>query len=130
MPGGPITIRSAGRDDADAIARIQVQTWRSAYRGIIPDEFLATLNVEERAAQWRDRLTIEPERRSVVLVAEEAGQIVGLVSGGRNRKPAFPFDAELYALYVAPHCQRRGVGRRLTRALVEILQRASSTTSS
>jgi len=32
-----LRIRAATPDDAAAIARVQVETWRAAYVGIVPD---------------------------------------------------------------------------------------------
>jgi hypothetical protein len=39
-------------DDAEAIARVHVDSWRTTYQGILPDEVLAGLSVERRRAFW------------------------------------------------------------------------------
>ena len=104
-----------------AIARVHVESWRYAYRGIIAASYLAEVTVEERAATWLERLRADPERRALIFVAEDLGGVVGFVSGGKTRQPALPFDAELYALYIKPDHQRRGVGRQLTLTLANEL---------
>ena len=104
-----------------AIARVHVESWRDAYRGIVADKHLAEINVEERASKWRERLNADSEQRPLIFVAQDLGEVVGFVSGGKTRQPALPFDAELYALYVKPSHQRRRLGRQLTRALVDEL---------
>ncbi|HNI60392.1 MAG TPA: GNAT family N-acetyltransferase, partial [Pseudomonadota bacterium] len=38
MGQGPV--RPAGPDDAEAIARVHVETWRATYRGLVPDHYL------------------------------------------------------------------------------------------
>ena len=48
-----VTVRLASVDDADAIGRIQVETWRAAYTGLMPDETIAGFDVEERQRLWR-----------------------------------------------------------------------------
>ena len=49
-------VRSAELDDATAIARVHVATWRSAYRGLLPDEFLASLSQSHYEERWRRSL--------------------------------------------------------------------------
>ena len=49
-------VRSAELDDATAIARVHVATWRSAYRGLLPDEFLASLGLSHYEERWRRSL--------------------------------------------------------------------------
>jgi len=40
--------------DAERVAEIHVQAWQVAYRGILPDEILDAIKLEERVALWRD----------------------------------------------------------------------------
>jgi len=40
-------IREASVEDASAIARVAVDTWKTAYRGIIDDNYLNSLSYEE-----------------------------------------------------------------------------------
>lgn len=49
-------IRLAEADDAEAIARIQIAGWRTAYMHILPADFLGGLDAAARAAQWRTRI--------------------------------------------------------------------------
>ena len=48
-------VRAARESDAAAVARIQVECWRTDYAGIIPDEVLAELTSEESAGRWQER---------------------------------------------------------------------------
>lgn len=57
MTTGGITVREATPDDAPGIARVQVDAWRSTYRGIVPDAHLADLSYDERAQRWRTMRT-------------------------------------------------------------------------
>jgi GNAT superfamily N-acetyltransferase len=87
-----------------------VATWRAAYRGIVPDVFLASMSVEEHAARWRGRIEANLK---LVFVHERDGQIDGWVSVGACRDDDAKADGEVYALYVAPESWRRGIGREL-----------------
>lgn len=60
-------IRAATEHDAAAIARVQVESWKATYRGIVLDALLAGLNVEERAARWREIL----KSGTYIFVAEQ-----------------------------------------------------------
>jgi GNAT superfamily N-acetyltransferase len=119
----PITVRRAGPADADAIAAVQVESWRAAYRGIVPDAFLDDLDVAERAARWRDGFTERPER-GITWVAEDAGTVVGFVAFGPARDDdASPSVGELQAIYVLSGRWRRGIGTALHDACVAELRR-------
>lgn len=107
--------------DAAGIARVSVDTWRATYQGIMPDAVLEGLSYktrEERAAAY---LT-ESSPGSVHLVAEDQKSgIVAFVDGGPERSGAYPYDAEIYAIYVLPHAQGMGLGKRLLPAATDLL---------
>ena len=48
-----VPIRQATLVDAQEIARVQVDTWRYAYKGIVPQHILYALDVGEQAMKWR-----------------------------------------------------------------------------
>jgi ribosomal protein S18 acetylase RimI-like enzyme len=107
--------------DAEAIARVHVASWRTTYRGLLPDRMLAEMEVAEHAERWARTLQ-DPYRRSVVLVAEEAGLVVGFASCGRERDGEQPYDGELYAIYLLRETQGRGHGRALVEASAAALE--------
>jgi len=108
-----VTVRLAGADDADAIGRIQVESWRAAYTGLMPDETVAEFDVESRQQLWRDGLARTPRPGSATFVVENAGEVVGFASLGSSREPDGEHEAELYAIYLHPSCWGRGIGRAL-----------------
>jgi GNAT superfamily N-acetyltransferase len=112
-----ISIRAATERDAVAIAHVHVQSWRTTYAGIVPEEYLATLNEAERVPVWRDWLT----RDIRVYIADLDGEVVGFISGGAIREPVQTYDAELYAIYLLEHAQRQGIGKALLKELAESL---------
>ena len=109
-------IRDAVLDDADAIAKVQVDTWRSAYHNLISSEVLDSLSNKKRAEYWRSILSKE-DREGIFLVAEEeVNGVVGFCVCGRSHDEGSTFDAELYAIYVLEAHQNRGMGRTLFEA--------------
>lgn len=112
-------VRVATSTDAPAIARVHVASWRSTYRGLLASDFLASLSESNYTDRWRRVIT---EGASKVYVAEDAGEVVGFASGGRERAGETGYEGELYAIYVVDSAQRRGFGRELVRATVEGLR--------
>jgi GNAT superfamily N-acetyltransferase len=108
----PFHIRSGTPEDAAAVARVHVDSWRTTYRGIVPDDFLAQLSYERSATQWRQALAGEGER-ALFVVQTAAGQIPGFASAGRERGELADFHGELWAIYLLAEVQGRGLGRRL-----------------
>ena len=93
------------------IATIHVETWRIAYRGIVPDEFLDGLSIEQRHAAWQKSLEAgEPP----TWVAEDGDTTLGWISAAGSRDPdALPSTGEIWAVYVEPGHWSKGVGRAL-----------------
>jgi len=81
--------------------------------GIVPEEYLATLNEAERALLWREWLT----RDIRTYIADLDGKIVGFISGGAIREPVLTYDAEFYAIYLLQSTQRQGIGTALLKEL-------------
>lgn len=118
-----IETRAARAVDAEAIARVHVESWRVGYRGLLADNLLADLSISKREQMWRERLLggdNEAQRR--VYVAVERETIVGFVSAGPSRdEQASAGDGEIYAIYVRPDRWSAGVGRALMRSAVDFL---------
>ncbi len=114
------TIRASHVEDAAGIARVHVDSWRTTYKGIVPDEVLANLSYEKREQNARQYLS--NLNKTYTFVAEdEQGQIVGFVGGGANRDASSEYTGELYAIYILQEAQGHGIGKGLTLALVERL---------
>lgn len=105
-------IREAISDDIPGIARVHVDTWRTAYIGIVPAEYLAKLSYERSEARWRENLFGQGDA-GFALVAEADGLVVGFAGGGPERDGIPGYDGELYALYVLASYQRRNIGQTL-----------------
>ena len=121
-----ITIRAATPADAPAIAQVRVDAWRTTYKGMIPDAYLAAMKVEDSTALWTKILTAGPNSSSV-FVAENADGVVGFAAGYMLADPKHGLDAELSAVYLVRETQRAGVGQRLV-ATVAAAQRAHGAT--
>ena len=101
-------------DDPLAVSRIYEESWKFAYRGIIPQAYLDSIPIGRWAAGWD-----QAGRQSLVL--EEAGQLIGAACAGRSRWPGYPDYGEVVSLYLLPEHMGRGYGRALLEAAAEAL---------
>jgi GNAT superfamily N-acetyltransferase len=104
-------IREATLADADGIARAHTASWRTSYRGILPDAVLARIDVDQRATSWRKTLQ---DRSLLTLVAYDTvhHDIVGLCDAGPSRGTT-AHAGEVYRMYFEHHARRHGLGREM-----------------
>jgi GNAT superfamily N-acetyltransferase len=121
-----VSVRPAVPEDAAEIARIQVVTWRTAYRAVLPAAVLDEWDADAAEARWRTAVTSPPTPGHGVLVALEQNTVVGFaayepaeLTGGERPDPAGP-TSELSTLLVEPRWGRRGHGSRLLAAVVDL----------
>ncbi|MEK3989983.1 MULTISPECIES: GNAT family N-acetyltransferase [Robertmurraya] len=109
-------IRKAIPADAKGIAKVHVDSWRTTYKHIFPDDYLQSLTYESREELWNGVIP-----NGHVYVAENhQGEIVGFSSGGKERTGDYPgYEGELYAIYILQEYQGKGIGRQLVKPLIE-----------
>lgn len=114
------TIRDAAIEDAPAIARVNYLTWLHAYRGVLPDSEIDSLNLDSLTDQWIQNLSAADSRSGTFVVMKGAT----LIAYSRFYPSVDPDDdqarvATIGSMYVDPEFQRRGVGRKLMGAVLE-----------
>ncbi len=108
-----VTIRPARVDDADAVGEIHVRAWQTAYRGMMPDDYLDSLQAEDHATRWREHL-VAPRSEAELLVLVDDHRVVGFASVGPPLDSDAPPDVgQLYAINLDPDVWGRGLGRAL-----------------
>jgi len=123
-PRPSVRVRRATENDAPALARVFIDSWRGAYRGIVADSVIDALDLEETTS-WLGQLVAATSAQT--LVAEiESDQIVGFTRLGAE--PDNPGHGHVFALYVSPSSSGRGVGRLLLEKALIILDPLSSRT--
>ena len=118
-----VTVRTATREDAHAIARVQVRSWQVAYRGLVPNALLDGLSVAQRRTIWHQLLANHDG--TFTLVAERNGELVGFcsIATPSRDEDATEETCAVTAIYVAPSAWRAGIGRGLlSTALAEVRQ--------
>jgi len=107
-----LIIRPATTGDVHPLARVNLASWRAAYRGIMPAEGLAALTLAEFEAVWDENLAAAHRRN---LVAAVNNDIAGFVSFGPTRDDEADHTVgEIMGLYLDSGFWNRGIGRALS----------------
>jgi ribosomal protein S18 acetylase RimI-like enzyme len=115
-----MNIRRATSSDADALAKVHIDAWRMAYRGLVPDSYLDSLDYARRAERFRESLAADAGE---TYVAEGDQGMLGFLTLGACRDPELTGEpvGEIWGIYLAPRHWRRGIGRLLCRRGEEML---------
>lgn len=120
-----LRLRPATVEDAWALARVQNAAWLETYKGLVPDELLASLTDEVRAQQWQSILKDPDNFKSIAVYLVERDD--GLIGFGQACRQRFEglldqgYDGEVSGIYLLKQAQGRGYGRLLFEALIDDL---------
>jgi len=120
--------RLATIEDVSDIVKLNIDTWRTAYQSIFPPDFLQNLSYKEKEIRWRQRFN-NPEKKEFIYLAEtDSKKIVGFSMGSQEQSdislkiPGIGnYIGELMAIYILPEYQRRHIGTKLVKMIVERL---------
>ncbi|MDI9634585.1 GNAT family N-acetyltransferase [Kamptonema cortianum] len=118
MTISPYHIRNATETDAEGIAFVHVNSWKTSYAGIIDQDFLDNINYEKRLSSWQEIIQSKSTQELIVLLD---GKIIGFVGFGFIRsksRPEFFKDTEtkvgeIYAIYLLEEHKRKSLGKAL-----------------
>jgi len=113
-------IREAVIEDAAAIARVNQLTWLHAYRGLIPDSTLDSLDLESLTDRWMQNLRPDNPRSNTFVVIHGDS----IIAYSRFYPSVDPDDdkdrvATVGSMYVIPEFARKGIGRELMQVVLE-----------
>jgi ribosomal protein S18 acetylase RimI-like enzyme len=119
-----INYRKANIFDLSGIVKVQVDTWKSAYRGIISEVYLQNLSYADKEENWKQRLE-NPTKGATIFVAE-ANEIIGFALATLEKfNPILAilnperFKGELCAIYVLKEYQRKKIGTELVNLVLK-----------
>lgn len=119
-----VEIRRATVTDAQVIAAIHAASWKTTYRGLLPDAFLDTITAESREPMW-NRILGNPDHPGTVLVATRGAEVVGFCAVmPLQTEPDDRPTLDVQTIYLKPGTERHGIGSALFH---EVLRHATET---
>jgi GNAT superfamily N-acetyltransferase len=118
-----VSARLAWPDDAAAIVRVQLETWRTSYADVLSAGELDALDPDELAERWVRTISAPKDARMRVLVALERAELRGfaLVHPSYDPDSDQVADGEVGEFVVGPAHRRAGHGSRLLQAAMDTL---------
>ena len=121
-------VRLARTPDVDAVAAVNIRSWRQRFASALPPQVLDSLDASDLAMVWASGILNPPTPLHRLLVAVDDGDVVGYAAIGPSQDPdAERTTIELLALEVDPDRQRVGHGSRLMSAAMQHAESAGMT---
>ena len=102
-----MNIRKAVRADTTRIAEIHVRSWQAAYKDLLPEDFLSTLDIHKREKMWNSCLE---ENGQLFVVEDSDSKIIGFLHLNESTEQDLREATELTAIYLDPEYYGSGVG--------------------
>lgn len=106
-------IRIATINDAKQLAKVKVDTWKTTYKGMVPEEYLNNLDYEEIAGKFVRFFEENNQSKFIYIYIDDATQEVGGYVWFGSPDEDFEYDSEIYALYVFDKYHKQGIGKQL-----------------
>jgi len=103
-------------DNKNAISRIFEESWKYAYRGIVPQDYLDSIP----KGRWVKRLDI-PGWYTMVCI--ENGEYIGTCSFCKSRFENYPDLGEIISIYFLPDYMGKGYGKQLLKTVLDELKK-------
>ena len=120
-----IIIRNIKKEDIPEVVEVQINGWKTAYKGIIEDKYLDAMNKEERIKKRQ-----KDYMQNGFIIAELNGDVVGFCRYIYNNSLSTEVeeaDCELTALYVKPEFKYKGIGTKLVDYVKEEFKKSGKT---
>jgi len=105
-------IRLAQIRDAFDISSIHVRAWQKAYHQLLPQKYLAELNISERQTMWTKELEKSQQNKNVFVIEVEK-QVRGFIVFGVSSINVTSKVGEIHAINIDPVYWNQGLGSLL-----------------
>lgn len=111
-------IRIATQNDIDSITKVHIDSWRSTYKEILPNEYLNNLSYESRKNNWKRRLFSNEFEEFMFVAENENNEVIGFSSGCPTNSNS-EYNGILYTMYILEDYQKKGIGKLLFNNIVD-----------
>ncbi len=116
-----IIVRNAKKSDLKGIIRVHVETWKTAYKGVILDMYIQGFISRTQTKRWQKQLKNMIEENIFFVAERDKSEIIGFAIGGLERSKHSNYEGELMGIYILKEYQRQGIGKALTGKIIEEL---------
>ena len=105
-----IIIRNIKIEDIPSVVNIRIDGWKIAYKDILDEKFLQSLNTEEDIERRK-----KDYKQGYFIVAVKNDEIVGFCryTDEIDKKENIDCDCEIKAIYVKTELKRQGIGKTM-----------------
>lgn len=114
-----INIRKYKDEDYKAVTIVHVNSWKTTYKGIVPQQYLDNLTYKSRYEMNRNFMSNSDV--SAFVAEDSSGKIIGFATCGMSKEKIDNYDGELYGIYILEEAQGKGLGKRLVHTVREEL---------
>lgn len=111
-----ISIRKGTKKDSELISRIYAESWRSAYKGMVPDEYLNDLKDDFWVEKFQMWISEDIFKVKIIYADNKAA---GAAAYGKSRDEKFADYAEICSFYLIPEYFRKGLGTALMKSVID-----------
>ena len=113
-----VKIRKATLEDAKTISNIYALSWKSAYKGIVPQKYLDELKCNFWVSSFQNWINNNILTAQIIYENELP---VGCIAYGKARDVKFANWGEIVSIYLLPDHFRKGYGQKLLQtALIDM----------
>lgn len=114
-----VNVRAATIEDAAEIANVHINSWREAYKDLMPADFLndRPLYFKNRYQLWKSILSVKDNITFVADCTENG--VIGFINGNKARNQEYEDYAEIYCLYLLKKYHHQKIGFELLKKSFE-----------
>ena len=121
-----INIRKAIAEDAYDLAFCHISSWQSAYKGIVPDEYLEKMLIEKDQLIERYRNNIKDTGYPEYFCVMYDGKIIGFIIINISFDNEKHNIGEIWAVYLIEEFRNMGYGKEMLKFSIEKLKNLES----
>lgn len=106
-----ITIRTLSKQDVNGAALIRVEGWKQAYKGIIDNDYLNSLDIKKQITKFEQ--CIGNPNFIVAIINNKVVGFCRFIDNNSFSSNINYVDCELSAIYVHPDYKRKGIGSKM-----------------
>lgn len=105
-------------EDSEVISKIYATSWKTAYRNIVPQQYLDELKDDNWVVSFQN--WIKNNMLTAKILYDD--NPIGCIAYGKSRDIKFDNWAEIVSIYILPNYLKKGYGQKLFRCALDDLK--------